>query len=207
MNREQATAFLVACNGERWGLSYKLMMQTGLRPEELFGLKWGALELEGTHGICHVKEVVVRLEGGGWQFEEPKSENSYRPIMFPGVLAQELKAHRVAQLQDRMAAGTAWHDYDLVFTSVIGTPPNRADHSNQFKAICRKAGISDTFRLYDLRHTFATIGLLAEVDPKTISEELGHASVGFTLDTYTHVLKEMKQTASDKRERILSGKK
>lgn len=206
-DREQAQAFLAACSGARWGLSYKLMLTVGLRPEELFGLKWSALELEGTHGVCHVQEVVVRLEGGGWQFEEPKSENSYRPIMFPSALAQEMKVHRVAQLQERMAAGTAWHDHDLVFTSVIGTPPNRSDHSHQFKKILRKAGLPETFRLYDLRHTFATIGLLAEVDSKTISEELGHASVAFTLDTYAHVLKEMKQSASDKRERILSGKK
>lgn len=207
LDREQVKAFIAACAGQRWGLAFKVAVTVGIRPEELFALKWSALDLEGSHGVCHVREVVVRLPGGGWQFEEPKSENSYRPIMFSSALAQELKAHRIAQLQDRMAVGTAWHDHDLVFTSTIGTPPNRADFGAQFKAVCRAAGIPDSFRLYDLRHTFATIGLLAEVDAKTISEELGHASVGFTLDTYAHVLKEMKQGASDKRERLLSGKK
>lgn len=181
------------------------MLGVGLRPEELFGLKWSALELDGSHGVCHVREVVVRLEGGGWVFEEPKSENGYRSIMFSSALAQELKSHRIKQLEERMAAGTTWHEYDLVFTSMIGNPPNRADHSAQFKVVLRAAGIPDTFRLYDLRHSFATICLLAQVDVKTISEELGHASVAFTLDTYAHVGKELKQGAADKRERLLTG--
>lgn len=206
LDREQSKAFLAACDGQRWGVSYKLMLFTGLRPEELYGLKWSALELDGAHGACHVREAVVRLEGGGWGFEQLKSESSYRTVMFSAALALELKAHRIAQLQERMAAGTAWREHDLVFTSMTGNPPNRPDHGAQFRAICKLAGL-EGFRLYDLRHTFATLGLLAEVDAKTISEELGHSKVGFTLDTYTHVLKEMRSGAADKRERLLTGTK
>lgn len=207
MDRDQQRKFIAACKGQKWGLSYHFALATGLRPEEIFGLKWSALELDGPRGICIVREVVVRLKGGGWAFEVPKSENSYRSVVFSRSLAQELKSHRVAQLQERMAIGSAWRDHDLVFTSYLGEPPNRADHARQFKSICRLAGIPDTFRLYDLRHSFATLGLLAEVDSKTVSSELGHASVAFTLDTYAHVLKEMAERSSDKRERLLRSKK
>lgn len=206
-DREQAQKFIGACKDQRWGLSYKLALAIGLRPEELHGLRWSSLDLEGSRGVCHVKEVVVRLRGGGWQFEPPKSESGYRSIIFSSELVKELKAHRRAQLEDRMAAASSWHDHDLVFTSTIGTPPNRADHAAQFRRILRFAEIEESFRLYDLRHSFATLALLADVDAKTVSEELGHATVAFTLDTYAHVLKEMKERAAVKRERFMRGKK
>lgn len=206
LDNEQRRAFTKACDGQRWGLSFKMVIETGLRPEELFGLKWSALELDGRYGVCHVRQVVVRPDGGGWLFEEPKTKSGFRQIMFGRELVRELKAHRVTQLQERMAVGIAWQDHDLVFTSKIGTPPNKADHAAQFRAICKLAGIPP-FRLYDLRHTFATLGLQADVDYKTLSEELGHTNVAFTLDTYTHVLREMKERAAQKRERLLrSGK-
>ena len=206
LDNAQWRAFEKACEGQRWGLSFRLVIETGLRPEELFGLKWGALELDGRFGVCHVREVVVRLRGGGWRFEEPKTLKGGRQVMFSKSLAKELKAHRVSQLEERMAAGVGWQDHDLVFTSRVGTPPNKADHGRQFRLVRDLAGLSG-FRLYDLRHTFATIGLQAEVDYKTLSEELGHANVAFTLDTYTHVLREMKVRAAAKRERFARGKR
>lgn len=206
-DREEAQKFIAACKGQRWGLSYELALATGLRPEEIHGLRWSSLDLEGTRGVVHVKEVVVRLKGGGWKFEPPKTENSYRSIIFPADLAKQLRAHRTRQLEDRLAAASCWHDHDLVFTSVIGTPPNRSDHGRQFSKILKAAGIEGEFRLYDLRHSFATLSLLAGVDAKTVSEELGHATVAFTLDTYAHVLKEMKERAAVRRERLMRGRK
>ena len=50
----------------------------------------------------------------------------------------------------------------------------------------KKMGIPNT-RLHDLRHTFATVSIQNGADPKTVSEMLGHATVEFTLDVYTHM--------------------
>jgi integrase len=58
-------------------------------------------------------------------------------------------------------------------------------------------------RLYDLRHTAATISLAAGVSPKVISEQLGHASVAFTLDVYSHVLPHMQEAAAEKVQALL----
>jgi integrase len=58
--------------------------------------------------------------------------------------------------------------------------------------------------LYDLRHTHATLLLLAGENPKVVSERLGHANVAFTLDTYAHVLPSMQEEATAKLEAILS---
>ena len=62
-------------------------------------------------------------------------------------------------------------------------------------------------RLYDLRHRAATLALAAGVSPKIISEQLGHASVAFTLDVYSHVLPHMQDAAAEKVQALLAGPK
>jgi integrase len=52
-------------------------------------------------------------------------------------------------------------------------------------------------RLYDLRHTCATLLLVADENPKIVSERLGHSSIVLTLDTYSHVLPTMQKAATD----------
>ena len=60
-------------------------------------------------------------------------------------------------------------------------------------------------RLYDLRHTAATLALSAGVPPKVVAEQLGHASAAFTLDVYSHLLPHMQEEAAIKVEQILEG--
>jgi integrase len=71
-----------------------------------------------------------------------------------------------------------------------------------FKAVLKATGLPD-IRLYDLRHTCASLLLAAGENPKVVSERLGHASVTLTLDTYSHVLPGMQQAASDRLEMLL----
>jgi integrase len=53
-------------------------------------------------------------------------------------------------------------------------------------------------RLHDLRHTHATLALEAGVNPKIVSERLGHSTVAFTLDVYSHALQHMQEEAAEK---------
>ena len=72
-----------------------------------------------------------------------------------------------------------------------------------FKPILKKAKLAESLRLYDLRHSCATLLLEAGENPKVVSERLGHSSVVMTLDTYTHVLPSMQKSASEKLEKML----
>ena len=72
-----------------------------------------------------------------------------------------------------------------------------------FKPILERANLPTTLRLYDLRHSCATLLLAANENPKVVSERLGHSSITLTMDTYSHVLPDLQQGASDKRERML----
>ena len=73
-----------------------------------------------------------------------------------------------------------------------------------FRSILALAGLPQ-IGLYDLRHSAATIALAAGVSPKVVSEQLGHASTAFTLDTYAHVLPHMQDEAAARVEAILFG--
>jgi len=83
---------------------------------------------------------------------------------------------------------------DLVFSNTEGEPisPNVLRHS--FSRIAKRAGLQGV-RFHDLRHTFASLMFLKGAKSKVISEALGHSSVAFTLDTYSHIIKGMQEDA------------
>ena len=74
-----------------------------------------------------------------------------------------------------------------------------------FKPALRRAGLPESIRLYDLRHSCATLLLVAGEHPKVVSERLGHSSIVLTMDIYSHVLPSMQQAASERLEKILFG--
>jgi len=85
----------------------------------------------------------------------------------------------------------------------LGISVQRA-RKKHFKPLLREAGLPN-IRLYDLRHTSATLALTVGVAPKVVSEQLGHASAAFTLDTYSHVLPHMQDEAAAKMEAALTN--
>ena len=66
--------------------------------------------------------------------------------------------------------------------------------SRRVKRSVKRAGLENV-RFHDLRHIFVSLMLLCGVKPKVISEALGHASVAFTMDTYSHIIEGMQEDA------------
>ena len=99
-----------------------------------------------------------------------------------------LKRVRAQQAEWKLRAGEIWSNRnDLVFTNEIGENLSDVSVRKHFKDIVRSIGREKT-RFHDLRHTFATLSLQNGTDVKTVSQELGHATVAFTLDRYGHKL-------------------
>lgn len=206
LSPDEAKCFLGATERGSWGLMLRFALATGLRPEEYLGLQWKFLDLTGAkRGAANVRRVVIELsKGGGWRWDDPKSRDSVRTVYFPLALVQEFKRHRSKQNELRLKMGSNYQDNDLVFATSLGTPVGRRFLTHyHFKPTLRKAGLSEEIRLYDLRHSYVTLSLLSGVPPKVVSEQAGHASVSFTLDTYAHVLPEEREGASDKLEGLL----
>jgi integrase len=108
-----------------------------------------------------------------------------------------LKGHRHRQREEQLAAGAAWDSSnDLVFRDELGGPLHPDWFSREFNLLVRRAGVP-RIRLHDLRHTYATLALKTGVHPKVVSERLGHATVGITLDLYSHVTPAIARDAAD----------
>ena len=153
-----------------------------------------------------MSRVVHHLKGGGWCWQQPKTVNSERAIVFPAELAVKLVDHRKAQLEQKLKVGQYWQNNDLVFPTHLGSPVRYCVLYKHFKKILERAKLPAAVTPYSLRHAFVTFSLIAGVDAKTVSREAGHYKVAFTLDRYGTVLDEMHETASDKREGLLKSR-
>jgi integrase len=106
-----------------------------------------------------------------------------------------LREHRKAQAAERLAFGPAYSDEGLVFCQEDGAPLHPDRVSKMFAAHVQALGCT-RITPHGLRHTWASLALQAGVNPKVVSERLGHATVSFTLDTYSHVMPGMQEDAA-----------
>ncbi|WP_366249325.1 site-specific integrase [Terribacillus aidingensis] len=79
------------------------------------------------------------------------------------------------------------NEHDLVIRTSVGTPLNPRNLNRIFYSLIKQSGVK-RIRFHDLRHTHASLLLKQGVNPKIVSERLGHANVRITLDTYSHLL-------------------
>lgn len=204
---KEAAQFLKEATSDRWGALFILALATGLRPSEYFGLKWSDMDLE--RGLVTVQRSLIwrSYKSGDWYFGEPKTPRSRRRIPLPASVVRALIEHRSRQAEGRLKVGPKYQSLDLVFATNEGQPLIRLNVvQKHFKPILKRAKLPETLRLYDLRHSCATLLLAANENPKVVSERLGHSSITLTMDIYSHVLPDMQQGASDKLENILFRK-
>jgi integrase len=198
---EETAIFLEHARTDTYYAAFVLALETGMRPEEYLGLQWRDIDFEQSR--LSVRRALVLQKGGGFVFTEPKTPQSRRSIPLSASAVGVLKVHRRVQLESRMKINGAYEDHNLVFPSEIGTPTLYGNLDRRhFKKIIKTAGLRK-IRLYDLRHTMATLLLSKGVNPKIVSERLGHSSIGLTLDTYSHVLPTMQWEATNHMESLM----
>jgi len=205
LSPEEAGRFLEAAAEDRWAVLFAIALKTGMRPEEYLGLQWKDIHLQ--RGTVTVQRALVWRNGQQWRFGEPKTSRSRRSIPIATSLTQALIEHKRRQAEERLKAGPAYQNLDLVFATKDGGPLMRRNLVRRhFKPILKRAGLDESLTLYGLRHSCATLLLTANVNPKVVSERLGHSSITMTLDVYSHVLPTMEWEASDKLEKIIPTK-
>jgi integrase len=166
-------------------------VSTGLRQAELLGLRWRDIDLDMLS--ISVSQVLYKRQGV-CQFKEPKTQHSRRRVAMTPKLAYYLREYRAERESLYQRLGKPLNLDDLVFTSIDNEPLNASVIAHNFHKIAIRAGLTGV-RFHDLRHTFASLMLLRGAKPKVISEALGHASVAFTMDTYSHIIEGMQEDA------------
>jgi integrase len=124
-----------------------------------------------------------------------KTEKSRRSINLSKAMVQELKAHKAAQAEERLAS-EVWQETGYVFTSNVGTPLDPRNVAKRFSSACTKAKIGK-WHPHELRHTAASLMLANGVPLQVVSDILGHASIRITSDVYGHVLAPQRQEAAE----------
>jgi integrase len=199
---EQCVGFLQSCADAPHGLVFEFTLMTGRRPEEYLAVRWSDVHL--VKGTVTVQGALVRHKSRV-TFESPKTKSSNRTISLPDSLLPKLAAHHNVQAEKMLLLGSEWQRLDLVFCSEFGTPlsiPNLT--YRYFRPILKKAGLPQ-IRLYDLRHSQATLLLAADEHPQVVSERLGHSTIKLMLDTYTQHLPNLQKRASEKLDQMLYG--
>jgi len=193
---------LAAAAGDRLEALYVLAIHTGLRQGELLGLKWDDVNLD--NGTLQVRRSLS-VTKDGLVLSSPKTKGSSRSVQLTSKGVDALQEHLKRQLEEIDAVGSLWRENGLIFASETGEFLNRSHLIRyRFKPLLGRAGLPETTRFHDLRHTCATLLLTRNVNPKIVSEMLGHATISITLDTYSHVLPNMRDQAAQAMQEALS---
>lgn len=191
MNEQRLMECEVLKSKDQRLLGIILCFYTGIRLGELCALKWSDIDMDT--GIMSVNKTVSRIK----TFQEegnktrllvgtPKSRKSFRKIPLPSFLLKML-------IESRNST-TSEDNYVLTGKDV---PIDPRVYQKLFKRVLKDAGVKER-KFHAIRHTFATRALELGVDIKTLSELLGHSSVGITLNIYAHSLMDQKKIAIDK---------
>ena len=196
---EECRRFLDAARQTEHFALFALALTTGMRPSEYLALKWSDIDWQrGTASVCR----TVQLWRSSWRFDDTKRKRSRRIVKLHEFVLRALKSSREAQLQ---AKNPMLPDMlELLFCGADRKPLRQAKVKKTFHRLLAEAGIR-RIRLYDLRHTAATLAVAAGVSVKAISDQLGHASISFTLERYSHVLPSIQDEAAARVERLLVG--
>lgn len=202
LGEAEARRFLAAAECEPLQVLFRTALTTGARIGELLALRWQDIDFSENRLV--IVRNVRRISGQGYVFGKPKTHRSRRSIALDAGTAQGLQEHRRRQLEGRLLVGPAYTDQDLVFATPVGDVLADSTVRTAFNRILQRAELP-RIRIHDLRHTAATLMLKAGVQPKVVSDRLGHSTVAFTLDNYAHALPDMQRDGAEALARMIGS--
>ena len=184
MDADQTHAVIDAARGDRLEALAVLVLAVGLRQGETLDLRWHDIDLEaGTVTVREAKTVAGR-----------------RTVALPHFVVTALKAHRVRQLEERLAA-PIWEDPTLVFATSTGTRLDPRNVLRWWHDLTTRAGVGPR-RFHASRHTAATLMLNNGVPLEVVSATLGHAGYAITADVYAKVRPQLQRRAAETMESL-----
>lgn len=209
---DEQKRFVNAIKDHELEMLFLTALNSGLRQGELFALTWNDINFNE----CYIdvnksaKGVTEVIDGerGSWKtiIQTPKTKGSIRKVSIPKSLIEKLNQYRVKQIEQRLLLANLYEDNNLVFCTPTGKYHNSSNVRKRFNNVLKNMNdnekdnhkIITPKRFHDLRHTYATRLFELGENPKTVQTLLGHSNITTTLNTYTHVLTNMKENVAVK---------
>ncbi|GAA0121722.1 site-specific integrase [Clostridium faecium] len=200
---EEQKQFVKGIKGHENEMLFLTALNTGMRQGELLALTWDDISFKNNSirvnkNLSVISEVTKEGRGDTiLEVQTPKTKNGVRNVKIPELLSKQLKQYKTKQSKNKVKMGNLYEDNNLVFCDSFGRYLERRNLLDVYKKALKDSGIK-TRKFHDLRHTYATRLFELGENPKTVQELLGHSNLSITLDTYTHVLENMKDKAISK---------
>ena len=200
---EEQKKFLGAIKGHELEALFITALNTGMRQGELLALTWKDINfddssIEVNKNVKYVCEVTKDSRSSyKMEVQTPKTKGSIRTVNIPNFLVKVLRTYKRSQLEVKLKLGNLYEDNNLVFATPTGTYIDSSNLIRRLRSILKKNNMR-SIKFHDLRHTYATRLFELDENPKTVQKLLGHSNISTTLDTYTHVLENVKEKAVSK---------
>jgi integrase len=183
---DQAAVLLERLRGKPLYLLASLALGTGMRRNELLGLRWGDVDLDA--GRLTVEQALEQTATHGIRTKGPKTKHGRRTISLPAHLVTELRHHWREQQEQRLGMGLGKApDSAPVFAAADGGHLSPNAITKAWPVAMAAIGMP-AVTLHSLRHTHASMLINAGLDILTISRRLGHSSPTITLNVYGHLI-------------------
>lgn len=175
-------------------------LDSGLRQGELFALTWNDIDFNNKCITVNKSfKSIKNIKTNKYEniIQTPKTDKSIRVVPIPGRLTDKLKQHKLSQKTQRLKMSNLYENNNLIFCNKFGKYLDSGNVLKKFKKILKDNKL-EVRKFHDLRHTYATRLFELGEEPKTVQTLLGHSNISITLDTYTHVLDNLKEKAVSK---------
>ena len=178
-----------------------LCLDTGMRREELNGLKWG--DIDFNNKTLSIERIRIAV-GKKIVVESPKTVNSIRTIIISDYSINLLKELKKEQIKLYNSMNKSFNNNCFIFINDNCEPIYPDTLSKRFNKIIKNNNLKK-ITFHELRHTNASLLINSNIDVNSVSKRLGHANVSTTLNIYTHVLDKSKEEMANKMNEILKN--
>lgn len=178
-----------------WQVLVSIAVMTGAREGEIAGLEWKHIDLDKRTILF--EQTIVEEKGVGVTVRYGLKGGKDKLVSIPDSLATLLTEYKEVRENEKSAAQEdwTWSEHFFLFTNVNGRPIRTDSIYQRWIKFLEKNGL-ERIRFHDIRHTSASLLIAKGVHAKVIQERLGHADIGTTMNTYSHVFREADQSAA-----------
>jgi integrase len=179
---DDLAAWLRVALTDRFAGMWVLAATSGMRRSELAGAQRDMLDLD--NATLTIEDTRVVVDGKAID-SDGKSDSGWRVISLDAFTVSELRTYLATLDEERAAFGTDYPTHGRLMCFEDGRTLHPDTITRRFNRLVDRAGVP-RIRLHDVRHTYATLAMDSGIDPKIVSDRVGHSNMAVTLQIYTH---------------------